>query len=104
MVYHLFAVNMIWKLQHATNPDEEKKKMIEFDTTTSTNNISSNNYINSYNFYSNESPTCLSKGFQMENLKMTIDVLKKWKEDKKHQSFHDLALPSHIYTFNPITM
>jgi len=82
MVYHLLAVNMIWKVQHATNPDEEKKKMIEFDTTTSTNNISSNNYINFYNFYSNESPTCLSKGFQMENLKMTNDVFKKWKEDK----------------------
>ena len=77
MVYHLLAVNMIWKVRHATNPDEEKKKMIEFDTTTSTNNISSNNYINSYNFYSNESPTCLSKGFQMENLKMTNDVFKK---------------------------
>jgi len=77
MVYHLLAVNMIWKVQHATNPDEEKKKMIEFDTTTSTNNISSNNYINFYNFYSNESPTCLSKGFQMENLKMTNDVFKK---------------------------
>jgi len=25
MVYHLLAVNMIWKVRHATNPDEEKK-------------------------------------------------------------------------------
>jgi hypothetical protein len=77
MVYHLLAVNMLWKLRQTKNPDEEKKKMIEFETATFTNNISSNNYINLYNFYSNESPTCLSKGFQMENLKMTIDVFKK---------------------------
>ena len=77
MVYHLLAVNMLWKLQQTKNPDEEKKKMIEFETATFTNKISSNNYINLYNFYSNESPTCLSKGFQMENLKMTNDVLKK---------------------------
>ena len=77
MVYHLLAVNMLWKLQQTKNPDEEKIKMIEFETATFTNNISSNNYINLYNFYSNESPTCFSKGFQMENLKMTIDVFKK---------------------------
>jgi len=77
MVYHILAVNMIWKLQQAIYPDEEKNKMIEFQTTIPTNNISSNNYNYFYNFYSNESPTCFSKGFQMENLKMTIDVFKK---------------------------
>jgi len=53
MLSFLMVVNMLWKLHQTSNPDNEKKNMIEYET--------------NYNYYFNQSPTIFSTNSKMDD-------------------------------------